>query len=137
MCFLGQNDPFLLLCSSEKLTTHRFAKTWGWVNNDKIVILGQQTSYDSQKLLSWPKARNMSSRLHLAKSFSQLNTISSPGPPSFFLLSQYIFPSSRSLPFFHPLLQLSSSRGTGSYSSVLYLSFSQRTAEGHCNYQKE
>lgn len=123
---------FLLMCFSEKQQHVGFKK-----HNDRI--LDQQTSHDSQKLLSGPKTRNMSSRLHLVKRFSQLNTISSPGTP--FFLSQYTFPSLTSLSGSFPFLTLCSSSaplwGMHSFSPLIYLSLCQRTAEGPCTDQRE
>ncbi len=118
---------FLLLCSAEKTTAHGFKKKKKTYDR----ILDQQTSHDTQKLLSGPKTRNMSSRLHLAKRFSKLNTIPSPGTP--FFLSLYTFHSITSLSRSLSFLILCSSSAPLWRCVILVLSYiCLRTAEGPC-----
>jgi len=37
------SSKYLILCSAEERNSYRFRTSWGWVNDDRIVIFGQTT----------------------------------------------------------------------------------------------
>ncbi len=45
LTYTGKNtmdvfQKYLLLCTTEEITSYRFGTTWGWVNNNRIFIIG-------------------------------------------------------------------------------------------------
>ncbi len=71
LCF-PHSSEHLPLCSAEQINVYRLGTTWGWVNDDRIVIFGWTIS-----LMTWcfVKKRNQKKTfaIHARKSWSESN----------------------------------------------------------------